>query len=67
MLSDGVYHVVVASFFILIDTLALVLRAVAKRRTKFRFGSDDGWILFALLLFYVWAGLVVTGAPIARI
>ncbi|KAL8723797.1 MAG: hypothetical protein Q9181_007189 [Wetmoreana brouardii] len=56
---DGVSNTAVAVVFMVVDTLAVMLRLVAKRRTKHRFGSDDSGIVFALVLFFVWAGLVI--------
>lgn len=58
---DGVYNVVPAIVFLLLDTLALVLRCFAKRKTKARFGSDDAWIVIAGVQFYVWISLIIQG------
>lgn len=59
LLEDGVSNVVVAIVFAVLDTIAVILRIIAKRKTKLRFGWDDAWILCALVLFYVWAAIVI--------
>ncbi|KAI4138850.1 MAG: hypothetical protein L6R39_006573 [Caloplaca ligustica] len=61
---DGVYNVVPAIVFLLLDTLALVLRCFAKRKTKARFGSDDAWIVIAGVQFYVWISLIIQAASL---
>ena len=59
LLPGAVSNIVVITVFIILDALAVILRLIAKRRTKHRFGYDDSWIIFALFLFFIWAGLVI--------
>lgn len=59
LLADGLSNVVVAIVFAVLDTIAVILRIVAKRKTKYQIGSDDAWILCALALFYAWAAIVI--------
>lgn len=56
---DGVSNLAAAITFVVVDSLAVVLRIISKGKTKYRFSSDDWWILCALLFFYCWAGLVL--------
>jgi len=57
--QDGVENYAAALLFIVADTVAVVLRAIAKWKTKRSVGSDDIWMLIALAFFYVWAGLII--------
>lgn len=59
MKSDGVANFATAIVFIVVDTIAVLLRLLSKRKNKRTFGSDDYWMLVALAFFYVWAGLVI--------
>lgn len=56
---DGVSNFVTAILFVVIDSFAVLLRIISKGKTKYRFSSDDWWILCALLFFYGWAGLIL--------
>ena len=56
---DGAANLAMAIVFMVLDTLAVVLRIISKGKTKYRFSSDDWWILCALLFFYCWAGLIL--------
>ena len=64
---DGRSNVVVPIVFLVIDTFAVILRVFAKRKTKHRLGTDDGWIFLALALFFVWSGMVIKGSPTQRL
>ena len=57
--SDGSANVVTAIVFVVIDTFAVILRLISKRKTKHYFSSDDQWILCALILFFGWAGQII--------
>ena len=54
---DGVANIITIIVFIFLDILAVILRIIAKGRTKKRFAKDDLWILCALLFFFGWVGL----------
>ena len=59
LLPGALSNTVVIILFTILDVFAVMLRLIAKRRTKHRFGYDDGWIILALILFFFWAGLVL--------
>lgn len=59
LLEDGLSNVVVVIVFAVLDTIAVILRIIAKRKTKLQLGCDDVWILCALVLFYVWTAIVI--------
>ena len=63
LLLDGRSNVVVPIVFLVIDTFAVILRVFAKRKTKHRVGTDDGWIFLALALFFVWSIMIIRGSP----
>lgn len=54
---DGITILVTIIAFAILDTLAVVLRLLSKSKTTYRFGSDDYWMLAALLIFYARAGI----------
>lgn len=47
--------------WIVIGSVAIILRLIAKRRTKGAFSLDDGWCLFALILITVFNALQIAG------
>ena len=57
--KDGKQLLVTSIVFLVLDTVAVVLRLVAKSRTKFRFAYDDLWIIVTVVVFAAWAGLVI--------
>lgn len=59
MKPDGVDNFVTAIVSIVADTVAVLLRVLAKRKTKRFPGSDDYWMIVSLLFFYGWAGLIL--------
>ena len=59
LLQGALANTVVIVVFIILDALAVMLRLIAKRRAKHHFKYDDGWLIFALALFFIWAGLVI--------
>ena len=61
LLFDGRNNVIVAIVFIAVDTIAVILRVISKLKTTNRVGQDDGWIIFGLACFYVWACFVIHG------
>ena len=54
---DGRANIATIVAFIVLDSLAVILRIISKGKTKNRYSSDDWWILCALLFFFGWAGL----------
>ncbi len=59
--AGGVANVAVAIVFVVVDSLAVFLRMLAKSKTKYYFSSDDYWILAALFFFFAWAGPILYG------
>ena len=57
--KDGKQLLSTSIVFLGLDVIAVVLRFVAKSRTKHRFDLDDLWILITLVVFAAWAALVV--------
>ena len=57
--KDGKQLLYTSIVFLILDVIAVILRLVAKSRTKYRFAFDDAWILFTLVVFAAWAGLVI--------
>ncbi|KAI4220168.1 MAG: hypothetical protein LQ349_008157 [Xanthoria aureola] len=59
--AGGVANVAAAIVFVVVvvDSLAVFLRMLAKSRTKYYFSNDDYWILAALLCFFAWAGPIL--------
>ena len=56
---DGGKLVYTAIAFVVLDTIAVVLRLLSKQQTKRRFGEDDGWILAALITFFAWSAVII--------
>ena len=56
---DGKELLYTCIVFLIIDVVAVVLRILAKQRTKARFDVDDLWIASSLLVFAAWIGLVI--------
>lgn len=54
---DAIANVTTIVVFMFLDSLAVILRIISKRKTKSGFSSDDWWILCALLFFLGWAAL----------
>lgn len=42
---------------VVISSIAVLLRFLARARTKAKYAADDWWILVALLLYYVYFGV----------
>jgi hypothetical protein len=56
---DGVANLVTVIVFVALDTGAVLLRLLAKRRNKRPLGNDDYWMLVALVFMYGWTGLII--------
>lgn len=59
MAPDGAANLVSAILFIVLDSLAVLLRFISKYKTKRGFAADDYWMLVALIWTYAWAALVI--------
>ena len=59
MAPDGASNFISAILFIVLDSLAVLLRFISKYKTKRGFGADDYWMLVALIWSYAWAALVI--------
>ena len=57
--KDGKQLLFTSIVFLILDVIAVVLRLIAKSRTKSRFALDDLWIILTLFVFAAWAGLVI--------
>jgi hypothetical protein len=56
---DGIANLVTVVVFVILDTIAVGLRLLAKKRNKRRLGSDDYWMLVALVFMYGWTALII--------
>ena len=57
--NDGKQLLTTAIAYLVLDAIAVVLRLVAKSRTKRRFALDDLYIIFAFAAFVAWTGLII--------
>lgn len=57
--KDGKQLLFTSIVFLILDVIAVVLRLIAKSRTKSRFSFDDLWIILTLIVFAAWAALVI--------
>lgn len=57
--KDGKQLLYTSIVFLILDVVAVVLRLIAKSRTKSRFSFDDLWIILTLIVFAAWAALVI--------
>ena len=57
--KDGKQLLFTSIVFLILDVIAVVLRLIAKSRTKSRFSIDDLWIILTLIVFAAWAALVI--------
>lgn len=48
-------------FFAVIDSLAVILRLLAKKSTKAAFADDDAWVIASICCFYVFVGMLIWG------
>ena len=64
--NDGKQLLTAAIAYLVLDAIAVVLRLVAKSRTKRRFALDDLYIIFAFAAFVAWAGLIIGSKHIWR-
>ena len=63
---DGKHLLITAIAYLILDTIAVILRLIAKSRTKHRFTLDDLYIIFALVAYAAWAGLVIGSKQVMR-
>ena len=56
--EDGKQIVYTASIYISVATIAVLLRLLAKQKTKSRYGLDDFWMLLALLVYLTYSAVV---------
>lgn len=47
--------------FAVIDSVAVILRLLAKRSTKVGFAADDAWVVASVSCFYVFVGTIIWG------
>lgn len=57
--EDGKRLLSTSIVFLVLDVIAVLLRLIAKSKTKSRFALDDLWILTTLVVFAAWAALVI--------
>lgn len=60
--SSTGYNIIVSAVTMgILATMAVFLRIIAKRLTKAGFTIDDYWIMFALVCFWVYIGVMLWG------
>lgn len=64
--KDGKQLLFTSIVFLILDVIAVVLRLIAKSRTKSRFSFDDLWIILTLIVFAAWAALVIGSKEMRR-
>ena len=64
--KDGKQVLFTAIAYLILDTIAVILRLIAKSRTKRRFASDDLYVILAFIAYAVWAGLVIASKQVIR-
>ena len=57
--KDGKQLVSTAIVFLVLDAIAVVLRLLAKSKTKHKFAFDDLFMLLTLVVFAAFAGVVM--------
>ena len=57
---DGRQLVYTASVLLILDTIAVALRLLAKQKTRKRFAVDDLWMLLALADTAAWTAVVLS-------
>ncbi len=57
--KDGKQLLSTAIVFLVLDAIAVVLRLIAKSKTKRRFAFDDLCIVFTFIVYAAWAGLII--------
>ena len=57
--EDGKRLLSTSIVFLVLDPIAVLLRLIAKSKTKSGFALDDLWILITLVVFAAWAALVI--------
>lgn len=54
-----IIHLCIA--FAVLDSMAILLRLLAKKYTKAPFAADDAWIVASVCCFYVFVSMVIWG------
>ena len=57
--ADGMSIFVTGIVFGILATIAVALRLLTRSFVKAKYGWDDWWIIFTLLAFYAYLGLVI--------
>ena len=57
--KDGKQLLSTAIVFLIVDAIAVVLRLVAKSKTKYRFAFDDLCMVFTFIVYTAWAGIII--------
>ena len=57
--TDGRRLLSTAIVFLILDAIAVILRLVAKSKTKSRFAFDDLYIVSAFIVCAAWDGLII--------
>lgn len=59
--SSGRTIIHLCIFLAVIDTVAVLLRVLAKKSTKAAFAADDAWVVASVCCFYVFVGMIIWG------
>lgn len=62
--SSGQTIIHLCIFFAVIDSVAVLLRLLAKKSTKAAFAADDAWAVASVCCFYVFVGMIIWGTKI---
>ena len=57
--QDGKQLLSTAIVFLIVDAIAVVLRLVAKSKTKYRFAFDDLCMVSTFIIYTAWAGIII--------
>ncbi|MCJ1263338.1 hypothetical protein MMC22_003208 [Lobaria immixta] len=60
--SSGRTIIHLCIFLAVIDTVAVLLRLLAKKSIKAAFAADDAWVVASVCCFYVFVGVIIWGA-----
>ena len=58
--QDGKHLLYTSVVFMIVTTIAVALRLIAKQKTKSCFARDDFYTIFALIDFAAWNGVVIS-------
>jgi len=59
--ADGAHIFFTGIHFGILATIAVLLRLLTRRFIKARYGWDDWWIIFTLVVFYAYLGVMIWG------